>query len=213
MLVNETEWPPTVAGRRPYGKCRIDPVIEKIRMQHNLEEINKEFEGKVNLKELAGRVCVTLLVCGLAALSLTGCAGLTALALTPDPAGSAPEAPRTITTVKLSQANYHVQRLNVTGQDHGFKLLGLFTIVPASRVKAFTRMYHSAKIEPGGPLTPANIAVEQIEQSYILFSIPEVHVRADFVVFENTPPSEPHRVRNGSGSYDQEPDCDEPAQR
>jgi hypothetical protein len=69
--------------------------------------------------------------------------------------------------------------------------LGIFTIVPASRVKAFTRMYDNAKVEPGGPLTPANIAVEQIEQSYILFSIPEVHVRGDFVVFESSPGSKP----------------------
>jgi hypothetical protein len=175
------------------------------------DKSSKEIERKMNLLKLAGKVCVSLLVCGLVALSLTGCAGLTALALTPDPAGSAPEAPRTITTVKLSQANYHVQKLNAVGQDHGFKLLGLFTIVPASRVKAFTRMYDNAKIEAGGPLTPANIAVEQIEQSYILFSIPEVHVRADFVVFDDTPPHKtekltdtPNRpVGNGPGSGDQ----------
>jgi hypothetical protein len=109
---------------------------------------------------------------------------LTSLALAPDAPASAPEAPRTITTVKLSQANYHVQKLNVMGHDNGFKLFGLFTIVPPSRVKAFTRMYQSAEVQPGSPLTPANLAIEQIEQNYILFSIPQVFVRADFVVFE-----------------------------
>ncbi|MGD1020937.1 MAG: hypothetical protein ABSA12_16640 [Verrucomicrobiia bacterium] len=147
----------------------------------------------MNLQKLAGGICVNLLLCGLVAPMLTGCAALTSLALTADPAASAPEAPRTITAVKLSQANYHVQRLNVTGHDNGFKLLGLFTIVPASRVKAFTRMYHSAEIEPGGPLAPANIAVEEIEQNYILFSIPQVFVRADFVVFEVTSLSKPQK--------------------
>src|SRR5450432_2766027 len=100
----------------------------------------------MNLAKLAGRVGVSLLLCGLAAVLLTGCASLTSLLLTPDPAGSAPEAPRTITTVKLSQANYHTEKLNVTGEDHGFKLLGLFSIVPASRVKAITRMYQAANI-------------------------------------------------------------------
>jgi hypothetical protein len=180
-------------------------------MEHNFEETNKEFEGTVNLQKLAGRACANLLLCGLAALLLTGCASLTSLLLTPDPAGSAPEAPRTITTVKLSQANYHAERLNVTGQDHGFKLLGLFTIVPASRVKAFTRMYQMANIPPGGPLAPANVLVEQYEEFYILFSIPEVHVRADFVVFDDTPPHKPENltdtpkrpVGNGPGSGDQ----------
>ena len=116
---------------------------------------------------------------------------MTALALTPDPGATAPEAPRTITTVKLAQANFHVQKLNAIGHDQGFKLLGLFTIFPASRVKAMTRMYDHAKVEAGGPLTPANITVEQIEQSYILFSIPEVYVRADFVVFESPPCEDP----------------------
>ena len=157
---------------------------------------------KVNLRKLAGRVGVNLLVCGLGAPVLTGCASLTALALSPDPGANAPEAPRTITTVKLAQANFHVRKLNAIGHDHGFKFLGLFTIVPASRVKAMTRMYDNANIEPGGPLTPANITVEQIEQSYILFSIPEVYVRGDFVVFEK-----PQRVDKDSD--DEDSDWDE----
>jgi hypothetical protein len=122
---------------------------------------------------------------------LTGCASLTALALTPDPAAAAPEAPRTITTVKLEQANFHVQKLNVEGRDQGFKLLGLFTIVPASRVKAVRRMYQNAVIQPGSPLTPANMVIEQIESFYILFSIPHVYVRADFVVFDDPLDCEP----------------------
>jgi len=91
-----------------------------------------------------------------------------------------------------------VQNLNVTGRDQGFKLLGLFSIVPASRVKAVTRMYQHARIQPGSPLAPANIFVEQIESFYILFSIPHIYVRADFVVFENTAPSKPHRSADGA---------------
>ncbi len=133
----------------------------------------------MNLQKLARRICLNLLLGGLIAPMLTGCAALTSLALAPDPAGSGPEAPRTITTVRLSQANYHVQKLNVTGHDNGFKLFGLFTIVPPSRVKALTRMYQSAEIQPGGPLAPANIAVEEIEQNFILFSIPQVFDYAD----------------------------------
>jgi len=91
---------------------------------------------------------VNLLLCGLTAPLLTGCSSLTALALAPDPNAGNPEAPRTITDVKLAQANFHVQKLNAIGHDHGFKLLSLFTIVPASRVKAMTRMYDHAKVEP-----------------------------------------------------------------
>ena len=163
----------------------------------------------MNLQKLAGRTCAKFLVCGLA-VATTGCASLTSLLLAPDPAAGAPEAPRTVTTVKLAQANYHMQKLNAIGHDHGFKLLSLFTIVPASRVKAMTRMYDNAKVEPGGPLAPANITVEQIEQSYILFSVPEVYVRGDFVVFERPPPGKPCRSENGCGSDDEDSDCDEP---
>lgn len=142
----------------------------------------------MNRQKLAGSICVNLLLCALVAPMLTGCAALTSLVMAPGAAASGPEAPRTITTVNLSQANYHVQRLNVTGHDNGFILLGIFTIVPPSRVKAITRMYQSAQIQTGGPLTPANMAVEEIVQNYILFSIPQVFVRADFVVFEPPPP-------------------------
>jgi hypothetical protein len=74
-------------------------------------------------------------------------------------------------------------------------------------------MYQSANIPPGGPLAPANILVEQYEEFYILFSIPEVHVRADFVVFDDARVRKPQRGRNGSGCGDQEPDCDEPSER
>ena len=27
MLIKETKWPPTVAGRRSYGKCRLNHVV------------------------------------------------------------------------------------------------------------------------------------------------------------------------------------------
>lgn len=162
----------------------------------------------MNPLKFAGWVCVSLLLCGLPLL--TGCSSLTALALAPDPNAGNPEAPRTITDVRLAQANFHVQKLDAIGHDHGFKLLSLFTIVPASRVKAMTRMYTNAKVEAGGPLTPANITVEQIEQSYILFSIPEVFVRGDFVVFEKSTTDKAKRDGNRSGSDDDDADCDEP---
>jgi hypothetical protein len=149
-----------------------------------------------------------VLLCGLTLPLLTGCSSLTALALAPDPNAGQPEAPRTITNVKLEQANFHVQKLNAIGHDQGFKLLSLFTIVPASRVKAMTRMYTNAKVEAGGPLTPANITVEQIEQSYILFSIPEVYVRGDFVVFEKPSPGKRCRAEKDSDGDDS--DCDGP---
>jgi hypothetical protein len=145
----------------------------------------------VNLPKLAVRVCANLLSCGLAVLLLTGCAALEPLALSPEAAANEPRPPLSTTNVQLSQANFHVQKLNAEGHSNGFKLLGLFTIVPATRVKAFKRMYHTAGVQPGSALTPAHIVVEQVEQSYILFSIPQVFVRADFVVFENPPCGEP----------------------
>ena len=52
-------------------------------------------------------------------------------------------------------------------------------------------MYQNSHIVPEGPLTPAHIVVEQIENSFVLFSIPQVFVRADFVIFEKPRPETP----------------------
>ena len=111
-----------------------------------------------------------------------GCAPLQALtSLLPHANGSTP--PLTATTVELKEANYTVLKYNVVGQSTGFSLLGIITIVPSSRVKAFTRMYQNAGVRPGDLATPAHIVVDESDPYFILFSLPKVNVRADFVVF------------------------------
>ncbi|HUJ10396.1 MAG TPA: hypothetical protein VL171_10245 [Verrucomicrobiae bacterium] len=92
--------------------------------------------------------------------------------------------PLTTTTLQLNQANYIVQKYNVVGQGTSFRLLGLITIIPAMRVKAFTKMHEKAGLKPGGRATPAHLLVEESNPYFLLFSIPRVRVRTDFIMFQ-----------------------------
>ena len=126
---------------------------------------------------------------------LAGCAPLASLtSLLPGRGAAAPE-PLTTTTVQLSQNNYTVQKWNIVGTSTGFRLLGFITIVPATRVKALTQMYKIAALDVGHATAPANILIEDSDSYFILFSIPRVRSRADFVEFETgqtqTNPAQP----------------------
>ncbi len=141
-------------------------------------------------------VIVTTLLCGAIALSQTGCASLSALAMTPDPTAPDFRPPLSETEMELKQANFHIVRANISGHSNGFKLLGLFTIVPPTKTKAFKQMYKNSHIVPEGPLTPVHIVVEAVDNSFVLFSIPQIYVRADFVIFDKPTGSPPEKGLN-----------------
>jgi hypothetical protein len=85
-----------------------------------------------------------------------------------------------------------VLKTNVVGQSKGFALLGILTIVP---VKAASRLYTQAEMQPGRPQTLANIVMEKDSTFFILFSIPRTAIRADVIEFipavTNMPPGPP----------------------
>jgi hypothetical protein len=115
---------------------------------------------------------------------LAGCAAVAPLtsALT----GAAPTVGLEVhseTAVKLQEANFVTVRTNVVGISKGFKLLGFITISPATLNTAMNRLYARAEAEQGRPQTLANLIVEKSGVYVILFSIPQVTVRADLVEF------------------------------
>ena len=93
-----------------------------------------------------------------------------------------------MTDVRLTRQNFRVVKLDVVGETWGFKLFGLFTIVPATEVRAFQRMYKAAQLPRDAPIAPVHVLVEQQEISLILFSIPQTYVRADFIEFYDDQP-------------------------
>jgi hypothetical protein len=123
--------------------------------------------------------------CFLAAF-LSGCEAVA-------PAASAVSV-RSQTEVKLQDGNFIVLRTNVVGVSKGFRLLGFITLCPATVNEAMNHLYAAAEAQEGRPETLAHLMVEHSGVYVILFSIPEVTVRADLIEFlpaeNDTPPPE-----------------------
>ncbi len=134
------------------------------------------------------RVFPLLCLCAL----LSGCAAIAPLSsLVSAPTGPPPLQVHEETQVRLAQDNFVLIKTNVVGRSHGFSLLGIITIVPATLTKAMNRLYASAAMHPGEPQTVAHLVIEQNSSYYILFGVPEVDARADIVQFKPPPPKRP----------------------
>jgi len=132
-----------------------------------------------------------IFMAGMASL-LGGCAALAPLAVGPLlSTGTARGEFHNTTTVTLEQANFATVKTNVSGQCKGFALLGIITIVPARISTALDRLYKQAEMQPGRPQTLANMVVENSSTYLILYSIPQVSIRADVVEFLPVPPAGP----------------------
>jgi hypothetical protein len=92
------------------------------------------------------------------------------------------------TSVRLGSDNFVLVKTNVVGRSHGFSLLGIITIVPATLNKAMNRLYANADMRPGQPQTVSHLLIEQTSSYFILFGIPQVDVRADIVQFRPPAP-------------------------
>ena len=116
---------------------------------------------------------------------LSGCASLVPFSsLLSTPTGPPPLQVHEETSVKLAEDNFLLVKTNVLGRSHGFSLLGLITIVPATLTKAMNHLYAEAQMISGRPQTVSHLVIEQTSSYYILFGIPEVNVRADIVEFK-----------------------------
>jgi hypothetical protein len=122
---------------------------------------------------------------GLAALG-SGCAGMAAAPISSatsllSPAGAVEIHNQTV--VRLDQDNFVVVKTNAAGKCRGFSLLGIIAMAPAKFSTALDRCYAHAAIESGKPQTLVNVVMERNTTYWILFSVPEVSVRADVVEF------------------------------
>jgi hypothetical protein len=101
--------------------------------------------------------------------------------------GQAQAAVNSQTSVNLSEANFVVIKTNVVGQAKGFRLLGIIPIYPARLTTAMDRLYAKSDIQVGEAKSLAHLVTEYSATYWILFSFPEVNVRADVVQFHPRP--------------------------
>ena len=128
----------------------------------------------------------------------SGCAGLAALPVSSvlgSPNSTALEIHNN-TDVRLQQPNFIVTKANASGQNMGFSLFGILTIVPAKFSTAMSRLYAQAALQPGRSQTVANLILERNSTFYILFSVPQIAVSADVIEFiPGTAPSRHPRCK------------------
>lgn len=143
------------------------------------------------MKAVPNAIIQTFLILAAGGL-MCGCTSVAPVASSmAGPLGQQPVQANTHTAVNLSEGNFVVVKTNVVGRSKGFSLLGLITIYPATTTKAISRLYAEAGMEAGQPRTVAHLVIEHSSMYFILFSIPEVTVRADIVQFN--PKVEPDR--------------------
>ena len=118
------------------------------------------------------------------ALLVTGCAAVAPLSSLLTGAGPAASTEvHTQTDVKLQEGNFVLIRTNAVGISKGFKLLGFITLRPATLTQAMDQLYADAQAQHGRPQTLVHLVVEHSGIYVILFSIPQVSVRADLIEF------------------------------
>src|SRR5262249_40038954 len=131
-----------------------------------------------------------------------GCAGLAAFplssatSLVTTPNAAALEL-HNQTEIRLDEANFVMVATNVSGRSRGFALLGFISLVPARFITAMNRLYIDAGMETGRPQTLAGMVVEKSSTYCILFSIPQIEVRADVVEFITRPPTDEESPDSG----------------
>lgn len=116
---------------------------------------------------------------------LTGCAAaipaLPALSgLMPAPVGTQV---LTATTVNLSKQNYKITKANAVGSSTGFSFLGLITFKSPTYNEAITKLYQTAGVLEGKSQALVNVVHERNANYFILFALPEITIRADFIEF------------------------------
>jgi hypothetical protein len=88
------------------------------------------------------------------------------------------------TQAVLARKNFRIVKANVEGTSTGFTLLGVISLTPPTRAAAVAHLWASSGLQPvGGAYALANLAVDESNGYFILFSTPAVTVRADIVEF------------------------------
>lgn len=87
------------------------------------------------------------------------------------------------TSVSLSKQNYKIVKANAIGKDWGVNLVGIIPVVSPYYSEAITQIYKNVGDMEGRPRALVNIVHQQTSSFYLLFSIPEIIIRADVVEF------------------------------
>jgi hypothetical protein len=101
------------------------------------------------------------------------------------PFGQAQNPAHIQTSINLTEGNFTVVKTNLICHSEGFSLLGFIPIIPPKFTKAMNELYAKAEIQEGESKTLANMIVEHSGSYWILFSLPEITVRADVVQFNS----------------------------
>lgn len=87
------------------------------------------------------------------------------------------------TSVSLSKQNFKIVKANAIGKDWGVNLIGIIPVVTPYYTEAITQIYQQVGEMEGKPRALVNIIHQQTSSFYLLFSIPEIIIRADVVEF------------------------------
>jgi hypothetical protein len=144
-------------------------------------------------------LAIACFLCGCTSVSPTGPSILA-------PFGQAQNPAHIQTSVNLTEGNFTVVKTNLIGHSTGFSLLGLIPIIPPKFTKAMNQMYAKAEIREGESKTLANLIVEHSGSYWILFSLPEIIVRADVVQFNPRTSIETNTQTNAPASPAKKPE-------
>lgn len=87
------------------------------------------------------------------------------------------------TRVDLSKKNYRVVRANAVGESTGFGLLWFIPIVPPRYTDAMSKLYAMSNVTEGSAYALANVTQERADAHFIIFFLPKLIVRGDFIEF------------------------------
>lgn len=127
----------------------------------------------------------------LVASMLGGCAALPSLFQLPGGGGDSTQILMS-TSVGLSKDNYKIVKANAIGESWGISLLGLIPVKTPYYTEAITQIYQQGGEMEGKPRALVNIVHQQSSNFYLLFSMPEITVRADVVEFVPPPEESDH---------------------
>jgi hypothetical protein len=88
------------------------------------------------------------------------------------------------TQAVLARKNFRIVKANIEGTSTGLTLLGVIPVDPPTRAKAVALLWARSGLQPiGGAYALTNLAVDESNGYFVLFSLPAVTVRADIVEF------------------------------
>jgi len=87
------------------------------------------------------------------------------------------------TQVDLSRKNFHIVKANAIGTSSGFELFCFIPFAAPTYSRAMSDLYKTAGVTEGKAQTLTNVTQERSTLYLLLFSIPQLTIRADVIEF------------------------------